>query len=222
MAFNAAKVIGVATQSSWLLPAVAAVSLSNATYQFGKDYFQAKNDAKKKGKDFKFKNFCEKNKVRLGSLALRGMVTAATAGLFNSNMTTAVLGSKVWVSAGLVGCKIADRIYEDKKNGKNKMQIAVGVCMTAVTSLAGYLISKGMGKETFDTSKSFIDHSLQNDLGREVDASFGTHGKGKDRRSKIGEKAIKIVPMNKTNVSNSAGNEKINVAQTITNASKAR
>lgn len=222
MAFNAAKVIGGATNATWVLPSVVAVSLANSTYQFGKDYFQAKKNANKKGDNLKFKDFCKKNKVRLGSLALSGAVTAATAGVLGANASSVILNSKVWVSGGLVACKIADKVAEDKKNNKSKAQIALGACLTAVTATAGYVISSVAGKGAFDSSKGFVDQSLQNDLGSEVGASFGTHGKGKDRRSKIGEKAIKIVPMNKTNVSNSAGNEKSNVAQTIMNASKAR
>ena len=222
MAFNVAKVAGTALNASWVFPAVVAVSLANSTYQFGKDYFQAKKDAKKKGDNLKFKDFCTKEAVRLGRLALTGMLTAATAGVLSQNLTD-IVSSKAFkpcVSGGLVIWAICNKWKEDKN--KPLVQRIVRSAKTAVTSVAGYFISEGLGKEAFDSSKGVVDQSLQGNMGNAVGSTFGTHGKGKDRRSKIGEKAIKIVPMNKTNVSNGAGNEKINVAQTIMNASKAR
>ncbi len=220
MAFNMAKVVGAATQVSWVLPSVVAVSLANTTYQFGKDYFQAKKNAKKKGDNLKFKDFCSNNKVRLGTLALSGMVTAATAGALSQNLTNIVSNRlfKPCVSGGLVFCKLCDKWKEDKKNGKNKMQRVAGVCWTVVTSIAGYCISREIGKGAFDSSKGFVDQSIQDNVKDPVGASFGTHGKGTDRRIKIGKKAIKLVPMSKANVSNSAGNEKINVVQTVMSA----
>ena len=212
MAFNVAKVVGVATNATWVLPTVVAASFASATYKFGKDYIQAKNDSKKKGKELKFKDFCKKNKVRLGSLALSGAVTAATAGVLGANVSSLVLTSKTWLSGGLVACKIADKIAEDKKNNKSKMQIFAGACMTAVTSTFGYLVSKGMGKEAFDSSKNFVDVSASDGVGNEVDSSFGVHGKGKDRLKNKGQKAIKIVPLSSVLNKGTEG-EKFNVAQ---------
>lgn len=212
MAFNVAKVVGVATNATWVLPTVVAVSFANATYQFGKDYIQAKNDVKKKGKELKFKDFCKKNKVRLGSLALSGAVTAATAGVLGANASSVILNSKVLVSGGLVACKIADKIAEDKKKNKNKIQIFVGACMTAVTSTVGYLVSKGMGKEAFDSSKNFVDVSASYGADNEVDSSFGIHGKGKDRLNNKRQKAIKIVPLSSV-LNKETDGEKYNVVQ---------
>ena len=209
VAFNVAKVAGVAYGLSWILPAVAALSFANMIYQFGNDYIQAKNTAKKKNKKLNFVTYCSKNKVRLASLALSASVAVATVGTTGSGsfFSNLILGSKTWVSGGIVACKVVDNIAEDKKNNKGWLRVFIRACLTMIISSVGYLISRGVGEKAFDASRDFIDTSVHDNIDNGVSSTFGVGSKNKSKN-----KAIKIVPL-RFLLHKNKDNEKVNAVQ---------
>ena len=90
------------------------------------------------------------------------------------------------------------------------MQIVAGACLTAITSTIGYVVSKGFGKEVFDSSQNFIDVSANENIGNEVDSSFAAYAKSSNKKK--GNKAIKLVLLN-SEQSKTEDNSQLRMAQ---------